>query len=387
VHRLQRTGWLALLVAIAAPPSLFGVTGQVTTTIGFDGAPDLSLSIDDFGVHFTGAQVLACGGSLNCGPFPPFSGKNVVYDAPQLGGGIITASFDVSVTGSVDRVSARVTGNRNVTMTALDATGNTLGTVQTGGPNYAGSNSGIPANLLLEITAPSGPITEVVFHDSGNTYTIDDFSFRGSQRSVVIDPGHGQILQNGVLRYERPPSPTYGLIEDNLTLDMASSAKSELQGANITVLLTRETSLAPFAPPNCGVPCFADINKRARWAEKQEPDLLISVHTNGGPATANGSESYYSTIAQDPDSASLAQFVLSRVVALGLRDRGVKQTNFNVINTSSIPSALIEVAFHSNSELASGQAITDEDRLNDSAFRLLAAKAMSDGIQDFYASR
>jgi len=189
------------------------------------------------------------------------------------------------------------------------------------------------------------------------------------------------------LRYERPPSPTHGLIEDNLTLDMAGSARAELQGASITVLLTRETSRAPFAPPNCAVPCFADINKRARWAEKQEPDLMISIHTNGGPPTANGSESFYSTIAQAPDSESLAQFVLSRVVALGLRDRGVKQTNFNVINTSSIPSALIEVAFHSNSELASGQVITDEDRLNDPAFRLAAAKAMSDGIQDFYASR
>lgn len=387
MYRLPRAGWLVWLVAIAAPANLFGVTGPTQTTLGFDGAPDLSLNIDEFGVHFTGAQVLACGGSLNCGPFPPFSGRNVVYDAPQLGGGVITATFDVSVTGSVDRVSARVTGNRNVTMTALDATGNSVGTVQTGGPNYVGSNSGIPANLLLEITSPSGGITEVVFHDSGNTYTIDDFSFRGSQRSVVIDPGHGQILQNGVLRYERPPSPTYGLIEDNLTLDMAGSARSELQAAHITVLLTRETSRAPFAPPNCGVPCFADINKRARWAEKQEPDLMISIHTNGGPPTANGSESFYSTIAPDPDSASLAQFVLSRVVDLGLRDRGVKQTNFNVINTSSIPSTLIEVAFHSNSELASGQVITDEDRLNDPAFRSLAAKAMSDGIQDFYASR
>jgi N-acetylmuramoyl-L-alanine amidase len=387
MYRLPRAGWLVWLVAIAAPANLFGVTGPTQTTLGFDGAPDLSLNIDEFGVHFTGAQVLACGGSLNCGPFPPFSGRNVVYDAPQLGGGVITATFDVSVTGSVDRVSARVTGNRNVTMTALDATGNSVGTAQTGGPNYVGSNSGIPANLLLEITSPSGGITEVVFHDSGNTYTIDDFSFRGSQRSVVIDPGHGQILQNGVLRYERPPSPTYGLIEDNLTLDMAGSARSELQAAHITVLLTRETSRAPFAPPNCGVPCFADINKRARWAEKQEPDLMISIHTNGGPPTANGSESFYSTIAPDPDSASLAQFVLSRVVDLGLRDRGVKQTNFNVINTSSIPSTLIEVAFHSNSELASGQVITDEDRLNDPAFRSLAAKAISDGIQDFYASR
>ena len=135
------------------------------------------------------------------------------------------------------------------------------------------------------------------------------------------------------------------------------------------------------------MPCFADINKRARWAEKQEPDVLVSIHTNAGPPTANGTEAYYSTIAPDPDSTSLAQFVVARVAALGLRNRGVKQTNFNIINTSTVPSTLVEVAFHSNSQLAAGQSITDEDRLNDPAFRFLAAKAIADAIQDFYASK
>src|SRR4051794_26203795 len=61
------------------------LSGQTETTLGFDGLADLSLNVDDFGVHFTGAQVLACGGSLNCGPFPPFSGSNVIYDAPSFG--------------------------------------------------------------------------------------------------------------------------------------------------------------------------------------------------------------------------------------------------------------------------------------------------------------
>jgi N-acetylmuramoyl-L-alanine amidase len=356
-------------------------------TLGFDGVPDLSLQINDFGVQFTGAQVLACGASLNCGPFPPFSGKNVIYDAPNLGSGVITAVFDVRVTGRVDKVSARITGNRNVTMLAMSASGVVLGTAQTGGPNYVGSGTGLPANILLEIESTTDPIAMVVFHDSGNTYTIDDFAFRSSQQMVVLDPGHGQILQEGVLEYQRPATPTYGLFEDNLTLDMAFATKSQLEAANITVQMTRTTTLAPFAPADCPVPCFADLNKRARWIEKQEPDLMVSIHTNAGSPTAHGSESYYSTLAPNPDSQTLAQFVLSRVAGLALTNRGVKQENFNILSTPTVPSTLIEVAFHSNSQLAPGQSITDESLLNDPGFRFLAGVAISNAIRDYYASK
>lgn len=361
------------------------VSAQKTVTLGFDGLPDLSLNVNDFGVNFTGAQVLACGGSLNCVPFPPFSGSNVIFDRPGFGG-VITAAFDVKVTGSVKKVSARVTGNTNVTMTAFGAQGQALGAMQTGGQNFVGSGSGIPANKLLEITSPTDPIVRVTFHDSGNTYTVDNFSFEGSLRSVVLDPGHGQILQKGVLTFQRPPSATLGLIEDLLTLDMSNSVKTELEAANVSVSLTRANNLAPFAPPNCAVPCLADVNKRARWAEKREPDLMLSIHTNAAEdPKANGSESFYSNLSPAPQSKELAQFVLTRVIALNLRNRGVKQKNFNVINTT-MPSALIEVAFHSNSQPAARQAITDETQLGNPAFRGLAAKAMAEGIKDFYAN-
>lgn len=374
-----------ILIAFFLSLTVTSALGQKKVSLGFDGLPDLSLNVDDFGVHFTGAQVLACGGSLNCGPFPPFSGANVIFDQPGFGG-LITATFDRKVTGAVSKISARVTGNTNITMTAFGPQGQILGTAQTGGANFVGSNTGIPANKLLEISSSQQPIASVSFHDSGNTYTVDDFSFEASLMSVVIDPGHGQILRNGVLTFQRPPSPTFGLFEDELTLDMSNFVKNELEGADVTVVLTRETSVAPFAPANCAIPCIADVNKRARWAEKQEPDLMVSIHTNAGVPTANGSESFFSTVAPAPDSASLAQSVLSEVVSLNLRNRGVKQTNFNIINTS-MPSALVEVAFHTNSELAAGQTITDETRLNDNAFRFFAGKAISDGILKFYETK
>jgi N-acetylmuramoyl-L-alanine amidase len=360
--------------------------GDKTITLGFDGVPDLSLEINDFGLSFSGAQVLACGGSLNCGPFPPFSGKNVIYDQPA-GGGVIRASFDAKVVGSVDLVSARVTGNRSVTMTAFNSAGVVLGSKSTGGANFVGSLTGLPPNILLKIEVIGDSIASVSFRDSGNTYTVDDFTFRTSQRTVVLDPGHGQIESGSILQYQRPPSPTFGLYEDNLTLLIANATLSELAADGTTVLLTRTTNLAPFAPPGCKVPCFADITKRVRWAEKQEPDLMVSIHTNAADnSTANGAESFYSDLAPGPESESLSRDVLARIVGLGLRNRGVMRNSFNILNSPLMPSTLIEVAFHSNSRLAAGQVVTDEERLNTGAFRTSAGVAIANAIRDFYAT-
>lgn len=208
-----------------------------------------------------------------------------------------------------------------------------------------------------------------------------------ASKSVVIDPGHGQILTDGVLKYQRPPSPTYQLVEDVLTLEMSKSVQAELQAAKVTVYLTRETDKMAFPIANCGVPCLDDIDMRAEWAEKMEPDLIVSVHTNAGAApTANGSLSFYSSLSKSPDSSQLAQFVLSRVVALGLNNQGVTQKDFNIL-AKKIPGTIIEVAFHTNSQLAPGQAVTDEERLNDPAFRGDAAKAIANGIEDYYAAK
>lgn len=295
-------------------------------------------------------------------------------------------------TGRIDFVngpasSFSLLASVNSSAVSVDAYGANDAFLERAGPSAI--NYGTGHMDELKITRQVADIAYVLVHDTGNFFEVDAIcTDAGTGPVVVLDPGHGQILQDDVLQYQRSPSPTYGVIEDILTLDIAASAKADLEASNIGVYLTRTTSRAPFAPPNCGNPCFADLNKRVRWAEKQEADLMVSIHTNGSDtdATANGSESFYSTVAPSPDSSSLAGFVLARVVALGLRDRHVQQKNYNIINTS-MASALIEVAFHSNSQLATGQTITDEARLNDPAFRSGAARAISDGIQEYYATK
>lgn len=153
------------------------------TVINFDNLSDLTpvtTQYSGLGVTFSGAVILTCGQSLNCGPFPPFSFPNVVFDGTN---GVITATFNTTIIGNVTEVSARVTGNRNITMTAFDAAGNTLAAAQTGGPNFVGA--GTP-NLLLTVKTSGAPIATVTFHDSGDTYTVDDFTFLAGLR--IIQP-------------------------------------------------------------------------------------------------------------------------------------------------------------------------------------------------------
>jgi N-acetylmuramoyl-L-alanine amidase len=210
-------------------------------------------------------------------------------------------------------------------------------------------------------------------------------------RSVVIDPGHGQILRHGVATFQRQPTATFGLIEDVLTLDIANLLQAILKQDGIEVVMTRNTDRAWMAPPNCRLvngACLADLNRRARFAERQEAQLMVSIHTNGAPnvrdgPTWNGTEAFFSSVAPAPNSRDLAQAILSQVVQLGPRDRGVLQNNLNVINTS-IVSALIEVAFHSNSQLAPGEVVTEEAMLNDPRFRSFAAGAIAFGIMDYF---
>ena len=169
--------------AILALPLIWTQAAGAQTVINFDNLSDLTTVTTQYsslGVTFSGAVILACGQSLNCGPFPPFSFPNVIFDGTN---GVITATFDTNITGNVTEVSAKITGNRNITMTAFDSTGNVLATTQTGGPNFVGA--GTP-NLLLTVNTPGPPIAFVTFHDSGDTYTVDDFTFLAGLR--IIQP-------------------------------------------------------------------------------------------------------------------------------------------------------------------------------------------------------
>jgi len=144
-------------------------------------------------------------------------------------------------------------------------------------------------------------------------------------RTIVLDPGHPPVGAKG---------PT-GLWEPVATLAVAYKAKTLLEKAGATVLLTRTDSLP------------IDLYPRTRFAELHDADVLVSIHANAlpdgvNPFVNNGVSVYYF----HPRSAPLARELDRALVAqLGLRDLGMGRGDYALVRPTWMPAALTEGLF------------------------------------------
>lgn len=144
-------------------------------------------------------------------------------------------------------------------------------------------------------------------------------------RTIVLDPGHPPLGARG---------PT-GLWEPVATLAVALKAKTLLEHAGATVLLTR-TDSAPL-----------ELYPRTRFAEQHDADVLVSIHANAlpdgvNPFTNSGTSVYYF----QPRSASLARALEQALVAeLGVRDLGMGRGDYALVRPTWMPAALTEGLF------------------------------------------
>ncbi|MEW6772326.1 MAG: N-acetylmuramoyl-L-alanine amidase, partial [Bacillota bacterium] len=186
---------------------------------------------------------------------------------------------------------------------------------------------------------------------------------------VCLDPGHG-----GRDRANRGPT---GYVEADGTLAIALYCRDTLQAAGLTVVMTRETD-RDLAPPGAYSQA-QDLAARAQVANRAGANCFVSVHTNAAAsAAAHGTETYHY-----PGSAlgeKLARAIQAAVVsALGTYDRGVKSANFAVLRQTTMPAALVEVAFHTNPG--------EEALLKTPDFQRRAGEAIARGILDFFRDR
>jgi len=90
------------------------------------------------------------------------------------------------------------------------------------------------------------------------------------------------------------------------------------------------------------------LNERTNKANAWGADVLISFHHNamsGVWGTHTGVETFVYPQSTD-DSKQIQRLIHPRIlVAMGLRDRGMKEDNFHVLRESKMPSVLIEGGF------------------------------------------
>jgi N-acetylmuramoyl-L-alanine amidase len=225
--------------------------------------------------------------------------------------------------------------------------------------------------------------------------------WRHAAFTVVVDPGHGGEEQGA-----RGPS---GLLEKDVTLDVARRIRSRLQGGTGTeVVLTRDDDRT------------VGLDERTAIANHARADLFVSIHANSSRRDgARGAETYFlSYQATDDEARAIAalennalrlddgvqgQSGLEMVLwdmaqsahlkassdlaeriqehlneALGVRNRGIKQAPFRVLMGATMPAVLVEIAFISSPD--------EERRLRDPGFKEEIARAIADSILRFRES-
>lgn len=171
---------------------------------------------------------------------------------------------------------------------------------------------------------------------------------------IVIDPGHGGK--------DPGAKGTANNDEKALVLAIAKRMKPILEkNENFQVVMTREGDTYPT---------LAD---RANLANRLKADVFMSVHANSGPASAHGTETYY-TSARSREFASIVHRHL--IEATGFYNRGLKTANYYVTKNTNMPSTLIEVGFLTNS--------ADNKKMLDPDFQQRVAEAMAAAINEYY---
>ena len=195
--------------------------------------------------------------------------------------------------------------------------------------------------------------------DEGDSYAIRVKNPKEVYDKVLLlDAGHGG---------KDPGTSGNGMQEKNLNLTITQKIAQKLQGSGIKVYMTRDSDVYP------------ENSTRAKTAN-DIANLMVSIHMNSGPETANGTETLYQVHANDNGarltSKQLAEILQGKVVsATGNTNRGAKLwTDVLILNRTTVPSVIVEVIFITNT----GDAL----KISNPAYQDQVAQAIADGIQE-----
>lgn len=144
---------------------------------------------------------------------------------------------------------------------------------------------------------------------------------------VVVDPGHGG---------KDPGSLAHGLVEKQLTLDLAHRIERLLVAKGISVELTRQDD------------SFVELADRAARTNGASKTLFLSLHFNAhADRSISGSETlYWPGSETGRELASYVQSELGR--RLVTRNRGFRPERLKVLELAPVTGILVECGFISN---------------------------------------
>jgi N-acetylmuramoyl-L-alanine amidase len=219
-------------------------------------------------------------------------------------------------------------------------------------------------------------------------------------RRVVLDPGHGG--------HDCGTQGASGLLEKDLVLDVTKRLGALIEARlGSEVIYTRSDDT------------FIPLEERTHIANEHKADLFLSIHANSSPVrSVSGVETYYlnftssksalevaarenaasersiyelrdlvqkialkEKLDESREFASRVQTSLSTLSARtnsASKDRGVRRAPFVVLIGASMPSALAEIGFVTNSR--------DESQMKKPEYRQRIAEALYKGVAQYAAS-
>ena len=172
--------------------------------------------------------------------------------------------------------------------------------------------------------------------------------------TICLDYGHGASTAG-----KRSPDCT--LLEYEFNRDVGRRLKAILERHNVKVIETVEDDTDLALSSRCGVANF------------YECDYFVSIHANADKeywTSANGWEIHI--IAKGGKAEELAKKIHKYSQELGLKDRGIKVSNFQVLRDTDMPAVLIEHGFYTNKE--------ECEKLKSDSFRQKCAECDAKGI-------
>lgn len=185
---------------------------------------------------------------------------------------------------------------------------------------------------------------------------------------IVLDPGHGGSDPGAIGKG--------GTQEKIVTLQIANRLKENLEKAGAKVIMTRTTDKDVTVIPYDKSTDADELQARINIAEKNNADILVSLHNNSlNDRSVGGICTYYfNKTANDAKLAGKIQDKLGK--GFQLRNMGIRQANFYMVKRCSMPAALIELCFISNAQ--------EEKLLKNTWFQKKTAKLITEAVADYF---
>lgn len=179
-------------------------------------------------------------------------------------------------------------------------------------------------------------------------------SIRG--KLIVIDPGHGGSDPGMV-------GTTYTTMEKDLTLQTSLYVRDYLTAKGARVEMTRTRG---DQKPT--------LSRRVQIGHSLAADAFVSVHYNSSPKKVSGTLTFFYS---ESDDLRLARSIESRLgQGIGLRSNGLSFGNYHILRENRLPAVLVELGFLSNP--------SDESVVRTSSYQKKAARAIADGLADYF---